>query len=79
MRTSTVPIRVPIATRDRIRLRAKAEGITYGTVVDRSLDAADREGFWERVGALRPDEAYKREFEMWDAPDEGDGRWGEPA
>ncbi|MDR0626919.1 MAG: hypothetical protein LBG11_06625 [Bifidobacteriaceae bacterium] len=59
----TVPIRVPLATRDRIRRRAEAQGLTYGAVIEHSLNAADREGFWDRIAALRPDDAYRSESE----------------
>jgi hypothetical protein len=74
MPSKTVPIRVPLATRDRVQRRAEAEGITYGAVVERGLDAWDRESFWGRVASLQPDEAYRREFEAWQeiAEDQGE-------
>lgn len=64
--TSTL-IRVPASTRDRVREAARAEGVTFGQIIDHGLDLVERERFWERIGAIDPDPEYRRESDEWDA------------
>jgi hypothetical protein len=67
MTVSTTLIRVPVATRDRVRSAAAAQGVTFGQIIERGLDLLSREQFWDRVAAIRPDDEYRREFAAWDA------------
>jgi hypothetical protein len=42
-------IKVPKTLRDRIAAQAERDRVPFASVIERALDAADEDAFWERV------------------------------
>ena len=59
-------IRVPLATRDRVRAAAATSDSTFAEVIERGLDLVDQDRFWQRVSQIEPDSDYREEFSAWD-------------
>ena len=68
---SRTTITVEARTRDRVRALAERQGVTMDVAIRRMTEAAERElRFDDLKAAMKsnpPDEAYRAEFEDWEA------------
>ncbi|MCL2482482.1 MAG: hypothetical protein FWF43_03515 [Propionibacteriaceae bacterium] len=69
MTVDTTLIRVRSDVRDRVRVLADRDHVTFSQVISDALDSVERQQFWDKVAALTPDETYRQEFADWSAAD----------
>lgn len=62
-------IKVPTATRDRVRRSADAHGVTQAALIDLAVEELEAREWLAQVAAFEPDEGYLRELREWDQAD----------